>query len=217
MHKKKHYLKAGAQCQEGQVDISLTFNQSPIEQPIYTTNVPLLRNSYAHYGVWVCVLVSISPGLMKLFGEGGTPKLFVMSGELKSSISLLRIIPVDPDMTLEPKLRDKNDRWDIKGITGKVELTNIGKSLCLGQGEARTIGWWCWWRTRRFHLLLRLRRERCRSFQAGRTLARSSSCDVWCHLWSFHGGYRHRNGMSCSGWALEEKWGREIKVMCQRF
>lgn len=41
---------------------------------------------------------------MKLFGEGGTPKPFVMCGELKSSISLLRIIPVDLDMTLEPKL-----------------------------------------------------------------------------------------------------------------
>lgn len=130
-HKKKHYLKAGAQCQEGQVDISLTFNQPPIEQPIYTTDVPLLRKSSACYGVWVCVPVSISPGLMKLLGEGGTPKLFVMSGELKSSISLLRIIPVDPDMTLEPKLRDKSDRWDIKGTTGKVGLTNIG--ICLGQ------------------------------------------------------------------------------------
>ena len=29
------------------------------------------------------------PGLMKLFGEGGTPKKFVMFGGEKSSISLL--------------------------------------------------------------------------------------------------------------------------------
>lgn len=41
---------------------------------------------------------------MKLLGEGGTPKPLVMSGELKSSISLFRRIPVEPDMTLEPKL-----------------------------------------------------------------------------------------------------------------
>lgn len=41
---------------------------------------------------------------MKLLGEGGTPKLLVMSGELKSSISLFIIIPVEFDMNLEPKL-----------------------------------------------------------------------------------------------------------------
>lgn len=44
---------------------------------------------------------------MKLFADGGTPKPFVMSGELKSSISLLRMIPVDLDITLEPKLRGR--------------------------------------------------------------------------------------------------------------
>lgn len=48
---------------------------------------------------------------MKLFGEGGTPKPFVMSGELKSSISLLRSIPVDLDMTLEPKLQEEALRY----------------------------------------------------------------------------------------------------------
>ena len=53
---------------------------------------------------------------MKLFGEGGTPKPFVMSGELKSSISLLRSIPVDLDMTLEPKLQENNDHNDIMGV-----------------------------------------------------------------------------------------------------
>lgn len=51
----------------------------------------------------------ISPGLIKLFGEGGTPKPFVMNGELKSSISLLRIIPVDLDKTLEPNLQRDNN------------------------------------------------------------------------------------------------------------
>lgn len=41
---------------------------------------------------------------MKLFGEGGIPNPLVMCGELKSSISSLKMIPVDRDMTLEPKL-----------------------------------------------------------------------------------------------------------------
>jgi hypothetical protein len=40
---------------------------------------------------------------MKFLGEGGRSKALVMFGELKSSISLLRRIPVE-DMTLEPKL-----------------------------------------------------------------------------------------------------------------
>lgn len=44
---------------------------------------------------------------MKLLGEGGIPKSLVMYGELKSSISSLKMIPVDPDMTLEPKLKDR--------------------------------------------------------------------------------------------------------------
>lgn len=51
---------------------------------------------------------------MKLLGEGGTPKPFVMSGELKSSISLLRIIPVDLDMTLEPKLQEDDNHRGLK-------------------------------------------------------------------------------------------------------
>lgn len=41
---------------------------------------------------------------MKLLGEGGTPKPFVMYGELKSSISSLKMMPVERDITLEPKL-----------------------------------------------------------------------------------------------------------------
>lgn len=34
----------------------------------------------------------------------------VMYGELKSSISSLKMIPVDPDMTLEPKLKQEKAR-----------------------------------------------------------------------------------------------------------
>lgn len=51
-----------------------------------------------------------TPGWMKLLGEGGIPKPLVMYGELKSSISSLKMIPVDPDMTLEPKLKEENAR-----------------------------------------------------------------------------------------------------------
>lgn len=45
---------------------------------------------------------------MKLLGEGGTPKAFVMYGELKSSIISLKMIPVERDITLEPKLHIKH-------------------------------------------------------------------------------------------------------------
>ena len=43
-------------------------------------------------------------GWMKLFGDGGKSKPFVMFGELKSSISSLKIIPVDFDRILAPNL-----------------------------------------------------------------------------------------------------------------
>lgn len=55
------------------------------------------------------------PGMMKLFGDGGTSNPLLMYGELKSSISLLRMIPVDPDMTFEPKLQVDNNGSDMKG------------------------------------------------------------------------------------------------------
>lgn len=58
--------------------------------------------------VYVCV--DLKPGLMKLFGDGGTPKPFVTNGELKSSISSFRSIPVEFDMTLEPKLQVNNNQ-----------------------------------------------------------------------------------------------------------
>lgn len=42
---------------------------------------------------------------MKLLGDGGIPKPLVIYGELKSSISSLKMIPVDRDITLDPKLK----------------------------------------------------------------------------------------------------------------
>lgn len=48
-----------------------------------------------------------SRGTMKLLGDGGTPKLLVIKGELKSSISLFSKIPVEFDINLEPKLGKK--------------------------------------------------------------------------------------------------------------
>jgi hypothetical protein len=45
------------------------------------------------------------PGLMKLDGEGGMPKAFVMLGEEKSSISSLNNIPVRFPVTPEPNLQ----------------------------------------------------------------------------------------------------------------
>ena len=43
-------------------------------------------------------------GRIKLLGEGGTPKELVTLGELKSSISLLKMIPVWGDISTAPKL-----------------------------------------------------------------------------------------------------------------
>ena len=45
------------------------------------------------------------PGWMKLTGDGSTPKSFVMFGEEKSSIWSLKTIPVDGDITSDPKER----------------------------------------------------------------------------------------------------------------
>lgn len=49
-------------------------------------------------------LSGLFPPAMKLAREGGTPKVFTMSGELKSSISLFRIIPVLGDAWSDPNL-----------------------------------------------------------------------------------------------------------------
>jgi len=50
---------------------------------------------------------------MKLLGDGGTPKLLVIKGELKSSISLLSKIPVEFDINLEPKLGEEKEHDSI--------------------------------------------------------------------------------------------------------
>ena len=49
----------------------------------------------------------IFPGTMKLEGEAGTPKTLTDPGVEKSSISLLKMIPVLWPRTLEPKLKQK--------------------------------------------------------------------------------------------------------------
>ena len=48
--------------------------------------------------------IGLLPGRIKLCGEGGTPKELVTLGELKSSISLLNIMPVFGDIFTQPKL-----------------------------------------------------------------------------------------------------------------
>ncbi len=47
------------------------------------------------------------PGLMKLLGDGGRLKSLVMLGDEKSSISSLKMIPVEGDMILDPKLKEQ--------------------------------------------------------------------------------------------------------------
>jgi hypothetical protein len=47
------------------------------------------------------------PGLMKLLGDGGRLKSLVMLGDEKSSISSLKMIPVEGDMIPDPKLKRK--------------------------------------------------------------------------------------------------------------
>ena len=54
--------------------------------------------------VGVIELNGLFPGFIKFVGEGGKSKAFVMFGELKSSISLLNIIPLDFDRINAPKL-----------------------------------------------------------------------------------------------------------------
>ena len=49
-------------------------------------------------------LSEFSPGWMKLASEGGTPKLLGAPGVEKSSISLLKMIPVCVEAIRAPKL-----------------------------------------------------------------------------------------------------------------
>lgn len=48
------------------------------------------------------------PGRMKFGGDGGRPKPLVILGELKSSISSLKIIPVEFERIIAPNLLNKN-------------------------------------------------------------------------------------------------------------
>ena len=54
--------------------------------------------------MFLCWAVLVSPGLMKLWGEGGRLKSLVMLGEEKSSISSFKMMPVEGDIMREPKL-----------------------------------------------------------------------------------------------------------------
>ena len=56
----------------------------------------------------------VLPGIGKLLGDGGTPKLLVMPGKEKSSISSFSITPVDGDRILEPKL-ERGTRFFARG------------------------------------------------------------------------------------------------------
>lgn len=51
-----------------------------------------------------CLMSKVLPGLMKLAGDGGTPKKLVMFGAEKSSISSLSTMPVCVDRIPAPKL-----------------------------------------------------------------------------------------------------------------
>ena len=52
--------------------------------------------------------IGILPGAMKLLGEAGTPKKFNSPGVEKSSISLLKMMPVLLPKTFDPKLEKQN-------------------------------------------------------------------------------------------------------------
>lgn len=68
---------------------------------ILTSPVRLSRTIVGHVDD-----IGLFNGRMKLWGEGGTPKELVTLGELKSSISLLKMMPVLGDITTAPKLKN---------------------------------------------------------------------------------------------------------------
>ena len=59
-------------------------------------------------------------GRIKLLGEGGTPKELVTLGELKSSISLLKMIPVWGDITTAPKLQNNKSIKSIRQVEYQI-------------------------------------------------------------------------------------------------
>ena len=54
--------------------------------------------------------IGLLPGTMKLVGEAGTPKKFFAPGVEKSSITLLKIIPVLFPTTLDPKIQNSTTK-----------------------------------------------------------------------------------------------------------
>ena len=58
--------------------------------------------------VGVIELIGLLQGLIKLFGDGGKSNPLVIFGALKSSISSLKIIPVELDRNLAPILFKEN-------------------------------------------------------------------------------------------------------------
>ena len=53
--------------------------------------------------------IGLLPGAMKLVGEAGTPYEFTVPGVEKSSISLLKMMPVLLPKTFDPKLQRENN------------------------------------------------------------------------------------------------------------
>ena len=60
-------------------------------------NLPIIEGDMEDRGLF--------PSLIKLAGEAGTPKELIVPGVLKSSISSLKMMPVDFDINFEPKLK----------------------------------------------------------------------------------------------------------------
>ena len=72
------------------------------------------------------------PGCTELACDGGTPKLF-LPPVLKSSISLLRMMPVEGEMTLLPKLQIHQ----VNGGALQIVLFNLGLSHLLQVDSGR--------------------------------------------------------------------------------
>jgi hypothetical protein len=74
----------------------------PPDAPAINTTSPL------EFVIMIGLIEDIGrlPGSMKLLGEGRTPNSLMRPGVEKSSISLLYVIPVTVERTLEPKLKE---------------------------------------------------------------------------------------------------------------
>ena len=90
----------------GRRDQRLTFSTEvvilvPPDAPVTMTICPSSLNTM----VGVMDESGLFPGTIKFAGDGGTPKEFSMPGVEKSSISLLKMIPVLLPRHFEPKLK----------------------------------------------------------------------------------------------------------------